>query len=540
MSHIGISNLPYHLGQHSVQNKQEAVSIRFGHLLDGVKAPEMIPSLYPFTIQVPLCYVSDKAASTILHLLSKYSSIASKLLPKLEPQLTHALQSILRPGSSWKNEHRLENKAPKDLEEFEQIWHPEYQRYVEHIYNHLIRLPLEIYGTIKNKDYGRMTLSNRAKMLSELGLKELTIGFNSVVRNAISHGTITFTQFGVLYADRNKDQELLPSDFAQLFDNLISICHGITVGLIAWVCHQWPNPTPDELHALPMGLKRLLVQGWVSYPGLQIESVIELMLGLEKNLNVYCTSDTSSQIIHQIDALAIASTFQRYGGGDYNKIMVHIDCGKKVASLAILDCGSVKELRESGLKNEILKKTFEGSMMWHDSSNFRRRLWLWTKLLKMALKKWKQNVIKEWRRQGLAVWGARYKIKNIENRSAGKIRRLHVDLVLNYGEEVSKSTVRGVLTHAARKLKRRLFYGEKRFHRTFLKRPPVYIWFHLHARNVPLRSLGLNGWDNKDALAQAEWRAWPKTIRHPILVKAPDEIYRGLLIRYNPKYKVRD
>lgn len=539
MSNTGVPDFSHPLSAHETERRLRIVRRRFSDLLDTEAYDRALPALFPFADTRPLKYVSDSAAKRTLEILRSQSRQVDTVLQDHEVALNHAIESLLREGSSWRDEDRIDANSPEALRKFDQVWHPEYQRYCEHIFNHLVRVPLETIGHSKGKDYGSMTLGNRTKRVRELGYPELTKGFNSIVRNSISHGTVRFSELGHVYVDRTDSRRLSANDFGRLLDDLVATCNGITTGVLLWISTRWSKPSAAEFSVLPVGFKRLLVQGAAEYPGFSIESVIEEEHVAGKPvLNVFCTTDTTSRGIHHMDSLMVASLFQEFGATDYSQFNVRLECGRLIPAFALLKAQPLSQLRREGLRRDLMEATFEGSLLWFDSPSVVRRVQLWAKLFRIALRDYREEVVRNWREAGLKVWGSRYEIKSVENKSAGRIRRLHAELVLTGEEPRQRDVVRGVMRHAVRRLRWRFIKGVGIEKRTALRRPPVYIWFRLHSSDRPTRSLGPDGWQSAEVLAQGEWRAWPRSKRPPVWVKQPDEKYRGVLIRYNPKHPV--
>ena len=130
------------------------VKQRFGtYLVDNSIPEDFVLALYPFAATRPLCFFSSAALGDALRLFEQDSTLTLTSMQVYAQQISHGLSSILRKGTSWKDDLNPALKTPSDLIQFEQIWHPEYQRYSEHIFNNLLRLPLEILGRHAGKDY---------------------------------------------------------------------------------------------------------------------------------------------------------------------------------------------------------------------------------------------------------------------------------------------------------------------------------------------------------------------------------------------------
>jgi hypothetical protein len=536
-----IAGTSFPLLQYERHYRRRAIRRAFGDLVTAHHDGSALLSLFVFCERAPLRYVSRPAAHATLKILNEGGEHSLRNLSALGTPLTHAIQTVLRPGSSWGREDSLRAGEPDRLAEFEQVWHPEYQRYAEHAFNHLLSIPLGVLGRQRAKDYLSPPLATRADMAVSRGYPELVDGFESTVRNGISHGTVRFTDAGIEYTDRKDSREVWPFEFGQLFDRLVQTCHGIIVGTLFWLAASWRALSAAEIASLPLGVKRLLVQGSATYTGFDMETAYDVEYQEGKPvLHLQVRSDSRSRSMHFMDAFAVAAVARQFGGTAYDQIMVHTDCGHGVPSLAVLNGAQLRRSETEGLTAAIEGGLFEGSLMWHDTTDLRRKAALWGRVIRLGLREVRANVHDEWRRRDLAVWVDRYRIRDVQNRSAGRLRRIHVELALAPGEVPSKWLIRGVLRHAAKRLRRRLIRGSKMFSKTLLGRPPVYVWFRLSAVDRPIRSLGANGWRNPEALAQGEWRAWPRSLWPPVWVRQADELHKGILIRYNPNLDLPD
>ena len=101
-------------------------------------------ALYKFATIRPLKYFDSDVIEVALELFDNHPKETLDSLFELNREITHATMSMIREGSSWNQEQQLSLQDPKDMNKFERIWHPEYQRYSEHIFNHLINIPLKI------------------------------------------------------------------------------------------------------------------------------------------------------------------------------------------------------------------------------------------------------------------------------------------------------------------------------------------------------------------------------------------------------------
>jgi len=492
-------------------------------------------SLYRFTTLRPFMYLSHSALNHVLQFFRNHRDLVLDNLATLEHEITHAIFSMTRLGSSWGQEDVLSLGEPRDLINFERIWHPEYQRYCEHIFNHLIRIPLEILGRLKNKNYQALSLANRVEILENNGLAELTKGYNATVRNAISHGYSLFEFQSIRYIDSRTEVQLTGSEFAEIFDELVDTCHATIIALLLFLCENQKEVTKRGLDLLPLGIKYLLVDGVASYRGFKIHSMVESKtIKGEKQLNIFCSSVSSARVVHIFESLHVSWNSLKFGGGHYARFGVSIDCGKLISATAFLNGKRLLEVIQNKLPPESAKGVFEASLLWYDTSKWLRKIYNLKNIFSISLPITKFQIYDEWRKLGLQVLCSRYIIRKSINKSAGKLRRLEALIVLTESEVPSKDVLLNIARHAVRKLKKKAIPKVEIGTIGKIKRLPSYVWVRLYRHDRRIRTLMSTGWLDGNLLLWAEW----VSIRYrqkPVFIKSPDVIFRGIRVKFNPQ-----
>jgi hypothetical protein len=193
------------------ERRRGLVKRRFCEWMNGEEHPDWQLALYPFSATRPLRYLLDSELSGLIDFFSTDINATLQSLENHGLGITHAVDTVMTRSASWQHEDPIELRAAEDYAAFEQVWHPEYQRYAEHAFNHLIKIPLELLGRSARKDYVSQALALRVERLrAEAVFTAVTAGFQSTVRNSIAHGSATFTQFGVQYSDTKSRIELYP------------------------------------------------------------------------------------------------------------------------------------------------------------------------------------------------------------------------------------------------------------------------------------------------------------------------------------------
>jgi hypothetical protein len=491
--------------------------------------------LYKFACVRPLLYLHDQTVEDALVFFNLHPDLTLQTVTSLQSELSHAIFSLLRPGPSWAREGRISLDKPEDLAEFEGIWHPEYQRYCEHILNHLIQVPLGVIGLLKNKDYKSLTLSKRAEMLRRNGLANLCEGYNSVVRNAIAHGRISFGLSGVVYSDISDEAQLGGYEFAKLFDQITDTCHSLIVAIWLFLCENKSLVERSSLESLPLALRLMFVDAVTSHTSLQLLTASEsLVLGGRRQLNIVCRINTRSRWVQLYEGMHLCWAAIRYGGCSYDRYAVSMDCGSAVPVTIFVNGGRLhRAICDDESLDQLMPEILESSLLWYDAPKLSGRLYFWRTHLNAQWPVVKHEIIDKWRANGLKVTSSRYDIRYIENRSAGSLPRVMAHIVTREQGFITEQLLLDIVRDATRRLRRHYVRGRGIDGAVGLPRRPVYIWLRLYRRDRRLRTLMASGWSDEGLLLLAEW--FPqKQSTGAIVVKQPDVVVDNIRVQYRP------
>ncbi len=263
-------------------------------------------SLYLFSSVSPFCYTKTAIIDEMLKILHIDAKNSLEAIWNQREYISRAIFAFIRPSSSWNIEdyEKISINSPRGIESFENIWHPEYIKYSEQIYNHLIKIPLEILGKKNNKDYLSLTLANRVAKLTELGYTNLTNGYDSVIRNAISHGGVEYEITDIRYIDSKETKEIHAPESVKLLDNLFDTCSSIIAAFLIFIIENQGIVEKFGVENLPLGITLLLTIGFADHNGSNIISFIESGQN-KQQLNINIKINTSSRGVHQIEALKL-------------------------------------------------------------------------------------------------------------------------------------------------------------------------------------------------------------------------------------------
>lgn len=500
-------------------------------------AHEILPALEPFTTTRPLCYFDRSVVDVCLHLFETNPAATLQALERHEGAVTHAILALLRKGSVWGREEALSIQSPQQIAELERVWHPEYQRVIEHIWNNLITPVLDLLGMARKRDYVKLTLANRITSLRDLGYPAFVAGANATIRNAISHGGVRFGHARITYQSSNQTLELLPSQFTGYLDRLTDTSSAIVTSLLLFMGRNPGVTAPRRCGRLPLGLRFLLVRGATHYSGFVLDSVSESEIGVERVLNLYGISKTRSRMVHRFDGVSAASQALKYGGDIYGQIAVSIDCGGPVHTYSPYKVREMKAAFQPGAPSSLLASILDvkRELLWYNASTLSRKLYVWKCSMLGAWLNAKDDLIERWRASGLDVLWTRYVLRfssSHGNKSVGRIRRIEGHAVLVSTDDATKEMVWKMIRHASRRLRRKLLRSHDMTGKaTFLARHPKYVWLTVHSADGRLRELDARAPGHASILATAEWIHRSQRGK-PIVVKQPSETEGGYRVRF--------
>lgn len=515
--------------------RKQQISESFSDYVDDDTFTPWHFALYKFATVPPLKYTRAETIHIALAFFNQNVELTSQALSHLQREISHAVFSLLRQGSSWSSEEKLALDNPKHILDFEHIWHPEYQRYCEHVFNHLIRIPLFILGTINNKDYQSPALANRVGILSNNGLAHLIEGYDSIVRNSISHGSVSFDVYEITYTDRNQSTSLSASEFAVLFESLVDTCHSILVSLLLFICENQTNIENNGISTLPLGLRFLFIDALASHTGLELLSMVESSVaGNDKQLNISCRIDSKARSVQLMEGMNVCWHSCIFGGDKYIRFSISFDCGMSVSPILFING---QRLLQAVKYNETLQQCqsdlVETALLWFDDSKLKQNIYKWRCIITPLWKTTKRKIVNDWRKMGLKIVYSTYAIRYVQNQSAGNVRRIEAHVIIKERGTISDTRIQEIVKHAVRRLRRYRVRGDSLYGKTGLSLTPQYIWIRFYTEDKRVRALLSSGWKEGNLVLRAEWFSRFRN-RGAIFVKNPHSVVNRIRIEYNP------
>ena len=515
--------------------KQEACLRAFRPWLTTPTLDEWHLALFPLASQLPLAFFSHAALDKALQFFEANPQGSWQAIAATAQHISHAILSLLMPTPSWRTENVLSLDSPEAIAQFESLWHPEYQRYSEHIFNHLIQVPLHALGHIKHHDYNSPSLANRADLLRANSLTDLTTGFDPVVRNAIAHGKTELQIQAITYADRTASRTLTSWEFEGLFDSLVDTCHGLLAAILIFIARNRFSEPALPSAQLPFGIRYLISSGLAVHPAMKIQDMLESNSpGTGAQLNIVLSTTNPSRAAHQFEAIHIAYVCSCLFP-TYDRYFISIDSGKAIQSTIAIDGKALSQASKGVPIEKLTIPLVQTSLLWHDAPKWRSSLSTITTLVRSKWPRLASDLRRSLESSGLVTPVYAYEVVAVENNSSPSGPRLTAYVALLDVQAVLPAQLIATVNHMTRSLRRR------RVRRLGISGPhglpshPQHITIRLHKARVRLRTMKGMAWQCPELLLIAEWAKRPRSAI-PFYTKRADFSEDGMRITFNPSH----
>jgi len=190
-------------------------------------------SLWKYLEDAPEKFYSRKIAKEMFHHLQGLKEKKTQLLVKVLEDYNNFYVLAFRVLDEINSLNFHDIELPSNEYDMlmlcdEQV-HPNYVKLLEAVYANFI-VPFMDIDIDKGKKVEKFKLIDRVNMLKGRGLQHLTNSYNRTVRNAIAHAKVTYKQHNIVYQDTKKVAELSPKETVNLFDDMLDLCNGLSLG----------------------------------------------------------------------------------------------------------------------------------------------------------------------------------------------------------------------------------------------------------------------------------------------------------------------
>ena len=509
---------------------------RFSTYLSGEGNDLFLRALHRFVRSAPWRYWDPDVVAAALGVLDRSVERTASAISVRSRQIGTGFENLFRRSPTAGYEEKLNLSKIRDLLRLATEFHPEYLRCAEHIFSNLLTL---YWSVLKRGDVqGRYDLRGAVNLISQKGHDFLLTGYDDDIRNAIAHGEVVFRGLETIrYGPEVADVNLASFEFMAKFDSLWRTSNNLAIATILFIARNRRVLTDACGVILPSSIMAFLAAGGVERTGLNVVGVVESEIhGLGKQLHLAVETTSQSRLQVLLESAQLTMHLLDSGGGGYARYLFEIDQGKSLSSLVIVKPDRLKALLDERASTERLGEIFDDTpLLWYDESQFRTKLKGWLTIMRSHLRLAREEIRAQWRAAGVISQGSgRYVIRKIENASAGRIPRVNVIAVLRYPEDASdremvRQIIRGVIKEVSKVWVNTKAVGLKG-ERGRIGRPR-YVWLRLCKLDGTIRWLNAVDWANGNLIAIAEmvYGFW----RQPILVRRPEEVWRGIRILYS-------
>lgn len=493
--------------------------------------------LHKFTNEKPFCYFNSDTINESLLFLRRNLALSIESILKLNQSISRAVFSLLRQSSSWSHEESFSLDKPNEISKFEYIWHPEYQRYCEHVYNHLIDIFLYVLGKQNSKEFIKGNpLFNRVELLKKFGFKKIINGYNPIIRNAISHGNVKIGIVDIQYTDaKGRSLRIPPRDISSIFDSLIECNNSMVIALLIFISENIDKFATYGIERIPLGVRFLLYESITKLSDFCLLSAIETEYDNRgKQLNLICKIGTKSRALQITDGVNLCWNIMKLGGKEYSRFFISFDCGKDVMpSLAINGVELKKAIDKNSDVTKSSIKIIESSLLWYDENSLRRKFFRWKRKLNIIWKDFRRIYINELVDKGISRHKEKYEIDFVRNISSDTSRRSDAFIRLFLIGEISGEMICDIAVQAGRVLRRRKVKKVAINGEYGIKKKPDYLCMRFFIKRAPLREYQLSSWRDSNLLAIAEFVTDQESFHY---TKDFDLSANELRIKFNPSF----
>lgn len=432
--------------------------------------------LYPFVSEQPWRYWTDSVVEEALCLLEKDKSRTYAAVATRESELDRALHVLFTRSPTILDEGSLPHSAAESYLRLSTDYLPEYLRWTEHVFGNLLSLYWSV--TRGGGVDAKFRLRNAVDYMQQAGHAGLLDGYVDSVRNAQ---------------------------------------------------HR------PERQATPLSLAGRLAAGAVNRGGLSLVGVVASELPLAgRQLHAAIRLEFRQREWVLGEASRVAARLIQAGATEYDRFLIEVDHGGPVSSLIIIHPRVLKTLMDEGADWSRLGEAFDDTqLLWYNESAWRTRLRGWRLILRSVWRQFKANAVDKWHEGHLWLGKGRFTVRDIVNLSSDGVARVRVMAVLRTPRDGDDPVLVNEIVHEVVKVgRRRLVRSRGGFLDKGIPWPrrPVHVLVDLYRLDGSSRWLRRGGWLAGNTVAVAE-RTWGG--RAPILVDNPEQIHRGIRLRYN-------
>jgi len=312
-------------------------------------------SLWKYLSNIPEKFYSRKAKEDIFAFLENLKETDETILEKILSEfnnLSFSFKSLNEINKLEFHDIDLSWFEPQVLMKlYEDYLHPAYLKLVEGSYSDLI-FPISAYQRfLRNVRLDNFDVFNRVEELKNTKYEYLAEPYNNTIRNGIAHRKVIYTQMEVKYDDKKGNSVTLPyREVINLFDNLLDICNGLSLGLCLFYL---TNADFVEKHYINIPRQIMIeeLKAETHAPAWEINECIETeTINSKSQLNIYVKNQIFDPFYYQYNAFRSAILGEKLVPG-YDIYFIILDRTYFKFGLVAFNGSRLKALRNSSNYN---------------------------------------------------------------------------------------------------------------------------------------------------------------------------------------------
>lgn len=304
-----------------------------------------------------------------------------------------------------------------------------------------------------------------------------------------------------------------------------------------FICDEWKTLGFHKVSDLPLGIRFLFIDAFVSHPNLELTSAVESRaLGSKKQLNITCKIKSRSRNVQLVESLYIAKQVHAFGGEGYERLGISFDCGASImASLFLNGERFHLALRNNETLEECISELIEADLLWFKSSTLSQKLY---SLSSSAASVWditKLEIINQWQQQGWEMPSTKYSIRDIRNKSVESLRRLEAYVVVRRLHQLTDQQLHDIVRNVVSRLRRHRIRNMGIGVEEGFSLPPDYVWIMLFQEDKRIRKLMYPGLQDSALVLKAEWIS-SRNNKGPIFVEQPHLLIDDIRVQYSSAF----
>jgi hypothetical protein len=487
-----------------------------------------------FALNSPWTYWDENTVNEALEILEIENERTIEAINFRSNEIGIAIDNLFRLSPALAYEESLDAGKPRELLQLATEFHPEYLRHNEHIFGNLLSL---YWSVLKKKSVqGSFDIRAAVNLVESKGHQSILLGYDDRIRNAIAHGQVTFKGLGsIQYGNDNANYSIQSSEFLRIFDSLWRTCNSLTIAVLLFLARNEQEIKTKGI-SLPPSLIAFIASSIIERKTLSITGAIESENYLAgKQLHIFVRTSYLRREWVLYDCMRISALLLKHGANGYDRFLFDIDQAKNVSSQVIIKSTVLANLLENPTTplEKMSEALNDSPLLWFNESQLLHRLKSWKEIFSSLGELHWKDVENQWENLGLRVSNQSYRIIKVKNQSTDKIRRIQVYAVLNNHEFVDdRNFIKRVVKKIIKRASKMTFKKESNFSGRFsIYGYPTYVWVSLYKNDGTYRWITSDGWLGGNLIATGE-KVF-SYFKPPISIKNPEEIWKGIRIRYS-------